>query len=97
MKTATNRFADEVTAAHRRGDETELNRLLDLQAAVKAELHQRIDQANNAAADFAHQLHAIGNLLDGAAESGMCVEDGKAVLLKGVGVATSALQDWMAR
>lgn len=90
-------FTDELTAAHRRGDETELNRLLDMQSAVKSEINARIDAANDAAANFAHQLHAIANLLDGAAESGMSVEDGEAHLLKGVPIATAALQEWMDR
>lgn len=96
MKTATT-FTDLLTEAHTKGDEVELNRLLDLQAAVKAEVAHRINEANDAAANLEHQLHALGNLLDGAKEQGMDIGDGNAPLLKGIGVATSALQDWMDR
>lgn len=95
MKTATT-FQDLLTTAHRRGDEDELNTLLDLQSNVKAEVFARIDAANDAAANLAHQLHALQNLIDGAKEQGMDLSDGEAPLLK-INVATVALQEWSER
>jgi hypothetical protein len=90
-------FTQEIQSAHSRGDEDTVNELLDLKNAVRTEVRERIEFANNAAADFAHQLHALGVLIDGAKENGISLEDGEAPLLSGIGVATSALQDWMDR
>lgn len=90
-------FIELLTDAHRRGDEVVLNRLLDTQIAVREEIVERINAANDAAANFAHQLHALGNLIDGAREQEMSIEDGEAPLLTGISVATNALQDWMDR
>jgi hypothetical protein len=90
-------FTDLLTDAHRKGDETELNRLLDVQIAVREEIVERIKFANDAAADLAHQLHALGNLIDGAKEQGMSIEDGEAPPLKAIGEATTALQEWIDR
>lgn len=95
--TVTRTFTEALTDAHRRGDEDEINALLDMQIAVKQELRERIGQANDAAANFAHQLHQISVLLDSAKENDMSVADGNAVLLRGIGVATAALQEWADR
>lgn len=90
-------FTELLTEAHRKGDETELNRLLDVQSATKDEIAWRVEQANSAAAAYEHQLHALANLLDGAADQGMDVSDGQAPRLTGWAVATRASQEWADR
>lgn len=90
-------FPELLTAAHRKGDEIEVDRLLDVQASVRAEITERIAAANDAAANLAHQLHALDNLLRDAVAQEMSVEDGSAPLLTAIGVATFALQEWAER
>lgn len=89
-------YTELLTAAHRSGDEVEVNRLLDVRASVKEEITERIGAANDAAANLAHQLKQLGLLIDSAKEQDMCIEDGDAPLLK-IGVATNAIQEWMDR
>jgi hypothetical protein len=95
--TVTLTFTGALTRAHQCGDEDEVNRLLDVQADVKAEVHARIDAVNDAAANFAHQLHALGVLTAAARENEMPIADGKLPLIRGVPIATAALQEWMDR
>lgn len=94
-KTATT-FKDQLTEAHARGDERELDILLDMQSSIRREVCERIEAANNAAANLAHQLHALGILIDAAKDQEMDISDGDAPTLK-VDVATVAIQDWMDR
>lgn len=88
-------FSEELTDAHRRGDEDRLNELLDMQVAIKEECVERINAANSAAADLEHQLHALTNLIETARAYDMNIENGDAPLPKLQG-AVRALQDWMA-
>lgn len=89
-------FAEELTAAHARGDEERLNELLDMRLAVKKEIRERIDAINTDCVDLVHQLKALSNLLDRAQEFDMDTGDGEAPTLK-LTEAANALQDWFAR
>jgi|GEM_PF-5916593 len=89
-------FTQEIQSAHSRGDEDEINRLLDMQNAIKAEVSERIKSANDSAANLSHQLKALANLIDGAEENGVSIADGSAPLMPLMEVA-NAIQDWLDR